>query len=318
MKKSMLCAGLMTVLCTTIYAENSAQPANSNAGDTLQTKPAPTTLGASASPAVVQPAPSQTAPTQTPQGTPAPTPQGTPAPTPQGTPTPTPQGTPTPTPQGTPTPTPQGTPTPALQGTPAPVSQGTVIPAGTSTTTPAKTPMQVTPITPPQPIDCNYRIPAETTHIEQALVLKWAEKAAAQSFDFDYSTLDKQLLTLKSCYTDQGWQGFNDALQKSGNLNAIKSQQLMVSSMVNGTPTITELKENQWKVVLPLQVVYQNDKEKLTQPLTINLVVGRKISGDLGIMQMIATPRQSSGQGSAQTTPTTNTTTSPASTTKSN
>ena len=318
MKKSMLCAGLMTVLCTTIYAENSAQPANSNPGDTLQTKPAPTALEASASPAVVQPAPSQTAPTQTPQGTPAPTPQGTPAPTPQGTPTPTPQGTPTPTPQGTPAPTPQGTPTPALQGTPAPVSQGTVIPAGTSATTPAKTPMQVTPITPPQPIDCNYRIPAETTHIEQALVLKWAEKAAAQSFDFDYSTLDKQLLTLKSCYTDQGWQGFNDALQKSGNLNAIKSQQLMVSSMVNGTPTITELKENQWKVVLPLQVVYQNDKEKLTQPLTINLVVGRKISGDLGIMQMIATPRQSSGQGSAQTTPTTNTTTSPTSTTKSN
>ncbi|MFW2570827.1 DotI/IcmL family type IV secretion protein [Legionella sp. 29fVS95] len=326
MKKSMLCAGLMTVLCTTIYAENSAQPANSNPGDTLQTKPAPTALEASASPAVVQPAPSQTAPTQTsqgtpaltPQGTPTPTPQGTPAPTPQGTPTPTPQGTPAPTPQGTPTPTPQGTPTPALQGTPAPASQGTVIPAGTSATTPAKTPMQVTPITPPQPIDCNYRIPAETTHIEQALVLKWAEKAAAQSFDFDYSTLDKQLLTLKSCYTDQGWQGFNDALQKSGNLNAIKSQQLMVSSMVNGTPTITELKENQWKVVLPLQVVYQNDKEKLTQPLTINLVVGRKISGDLGIMQMIATPRQSSGQGSAQTTPTTNTTTSPASTTKSN
>ncbi len=41
----------------------------------------------------------------------------------------------------------------------------------------------------------------------------------------------------------------------------------------------------------PLQVVYQNDKEKLTQLLTVDVLIGRKISGDLGIMQMIAAPR---------------------------
>ena len=96
---------------------------------------------------------------------------------------------------------------------------------------------------------------------------------------------------LKTCFTDQGWTGFSSALEKSGNLEAIKTQKLTVSSQLDGQPQVTEAKENQWKITLPLQVVYQNDKEKVTQLLNVNLTVGRKVSGDLGIAQMIATPR---------------------------
>lgn len=185
--------------------------------------------------------------------------------------------------------------TPTAPATQAPVPTPAVNPA-----TPAAPAAPATPATPAipktsqvnKPLDCNYRIPAETTNIEPAIVQKWAEKAAVQSFDLDHNTLDKQLSDLKACYTDLGWQGFNDALQKSGNLNAIKTQQLTVSSMLNGEAKVIEAKDNQWKLTIPLQVVYQNDKEKLSQPLTVNLVVGRKISGDLGIMQMIAIPQQ--------------------------
>ncbi|MFA5959668.1 MAG: DotI/IcmL family type IV secretion protein [Tatlockia sp.] len=179
--------------------------------------------------------------------------------------------------------------------TPAPADSNAATPPAAATPT-AATPATATPAaataTAAKPLDCNYHIPAETTHIDQTVVLKWAQKAAVQSFDFDHTQMDKQLTDLKACYTDLGWQGFNDALQKSGNLNAIKSQQLTVSSMMNGEAKITEVKDNQWKLTLPLQVVYQNAKEKLTQPLTVNLVVGRKTSGDLGIMQMIAIPQQ--------------------------
>ena len=154
----------------------------------------------------------------------------------------------------------------------------------------------------PQVIDCKYRLPAETSNIEETLVSTWAQKAASQSFDFNPATIDEELTTLKTCYTDQGWQGFNDALQKSGNISAIKSQHLTVSSQVDGEITINTVKDNQWKVTVPLQVVYQNDKEKLTQLLAVDLVIGRKISGDLGIMQMIATPRKDTGSQQAPTT----------------
>ncbi|RAP36914.1 hypothetical protein B1207_05640 [Legionella quinlivanii] len=178
----------------------------------------------------------------------------------------------------------------------------TVVPAGQTTQT-----TTIPATAQPQVIDCNYRIPAETTQIEQSLVIKWAAKALQQSFDLDFNTVDQQLASLKNCYTDQGWQSFNDALTKSGNLEAIKAQKLMVSSMIDGQEQVVESKDNQWKITFPLQVVYQNDKEKLTQPLSVYLVIGRKITGDLGIMQMIASPRQiGSGQ---QSVPSTNQTT---------
>lgn len=146
----------------------------------------------------------------------------------------------------------------------------------------------------PQPapiINCNYKIPAQTKTIEQSLVLTWSEKAATQAFDFDPASLDGQIQKLKNCFTDQGWSGFSSALEKSGNLEAIKAQKLTVSSLIDGEAQVTEAKDNQWKITLPLQVVYQNDKEKVTQLLSLNLTVGRKITGDLGIIQMIATPR---------------------------
>jgi hypothetical protein len=43
---------------------------------------------------------------------------------------------------------------------------------------------------------------------------------------------------------------------------------------------------------LPLQVVYQNSKEKVTQLLQVNLSVGRKMTGDLGVDKLVATSRK--------------------------
>ncbi|HAZ7573520.1 DotI/IcmL family type IV secretion protein [Legionella sp. PATHC032] len=164
-------------------------------------------------------------------------------------------------------------------------------------------------------VNCDYKIPAETKAIDQSLVLTWAEKAIIQSFDFDPATVDAQLQKLQACFTDQGWLSFNSALQKSGNLDAIKSQKLHVSSQIDGQPQVTEAIENQWKITIPLQVVYQNDKEKVTQLLNVNVTVGRKITGDLGINQMIAMPRTATSMpqtnSPSNATPSTTNTTTP-------
>ena len=188
--------------------------------------------------------------------------------------------------------------------TPAPATTTTV-------TTPTITSPLVTTSTPkttPE-INCQYRIPATTTKVEDPLITTWSEKATVQAFEFSPQNIDQQLESLKTCFTDQGWQGFNDALQKSGNINAIKTQNLTVSSQVDGNIQINPIKDNQWKVTVPMQVVYQNDKEKLTQLLSVDLLVGRKVSGDLGIMQMIATPRVQDAATAPAPAPTTTTTT---------
>lgn len=140
-------------------------------------------------------------------------------------------------------------------------------------------------------LDCNFHIPASQTAIDSAMITAWGEKAAIQSFTFTPANIQTQLETLNACFTEQGWKSFNDALQKSGNVESIKNQQLNVSAQSDGAPNISTVKEGQWKVTLPLQVVYQNDKEKVTQHLYVALLIGRKPSGDLGIMQLVATAK---------------------------
>ncbi|MFZ4077169.1 MAG: DotI/IcmL family type IV secretion protein [Legionellaceae bacterium] len=155
------------------------------------------------------------------------------------------------------------------------------------TTTPAPQPAPAVPAV----IDCQYKLPADLIEPTQAMLSTWAKQAAIQSFQFNPDTLDAQLTALKACYTELGFKGFNEALEKSGNLNAIKSKKLTVKSTVKGEIVIQTKKDNQWKIKLPLEVTYENKDQKLTQNLTIDLLITRQSSGALGIMQVIAIPQ---------------------------
>ena len=140
-------------------------------------------------------------------------------------------------------------------------------------------------------INCEYAIPATTTAIDQTILSTWVESAAMQAFDFNPEFMSIQLRRLKSCFTDQGWQGYYEALVKSGNLEAIKSNALTVSSKIEGEVKIISVSDNQWKASLAMKVVYQNDKENFKQDLSVDLLIGRQVSGNLGIMQVIASQR---------------------------
>lgn len=176
------------------------------------------------------------------------------------------------------------------QEAPLSATPATATSAAPAVTTPAVTAPPTA--TPPVPtVNCDYKIPADTKKIDKFLVSTWSERAVVQSFDMVHSSVDMQLDKLQSCFTKQGWEGYNSALQKSGNIQAIKEQHLTVSSQVDGQVDVVEGKDDQWTVAMPLHVVYQNDKEKVTQLLDVKLTVGRKTNGDLGIMQIIASPR---------------------------
>lgn len=176
-----------------------------------------------------------------------------------------------------------------------------VSPAPQATSSPAEAAQpQANTQTANQVINCSYHIPPEQADIAEHIIIAWSKNAATESFELDHTKLDETLTSLESCYTKAGWKSFHDALEKSGNLQAIKKQNLTVKSNVDGDVTLKQEKENQWKATIPMEVVYQNDKEKLTQQLSVDLLIGRKISGDLGVMQLIATPRLAKGSGEAQ------------------
>lgn len=143
------------------------------------------------------------------------------------------------------------------------------------------------------PVDCLYQL-SSTAPISEKELAAWAQLAVVKSFNYSFDTLESQLQKLKACYTEQGWLGFNDALKQSGNLAAIKTQQLTVSCEIEGKLKVNPFKNNQWKITVPLKVVYQNTQEKLTQRLFVEMIVAKKSATQLGIVQIIAEPKSQS------------------------
>ena len=154
----------------------------------------------------------------------------------------------------------------------------------TDTAAPSVAPAAITTLS---PIDCIH--PWAHHFISDSELSMWAQQATLKAFEFRYNEVDEQLQLLKHCFTEQGWVGFYEALQQSGNLQTIKTQQLTVSSQVSGDTTISKIKADHWHVRIPISVVYQNTQEKFTQALSVTMVVTKKSSEDLGIVQFIAT-----------------------------
>ncbi len=163
----------------------------------------------------------------------------------------------------------------------ASATAATAAPA-TSTTT-----STVTNIATVRSIDCLYQI--SNNPVSEKELSLWAQYAAVKAFDYRFDQLDTQLQKLKSCFTEQGWAGFTKALVQSGNLSIIKDQKLTVSSQISGQSVISSTKDGQWQIIVPIDVVYQNNLEKFTQSLAVMMIVTKKSSSELGIVQLIAT-----------------------------
>ncbi|AMP89242.1 DotI/IcmL family type IV secretion protein [Legionella pneumophila] len=140
-------------------------------------------------------------------------------------------------------------------------------------------------------IDCDYKISPEISHIDSDIILNWAEHAAILSFNLNFASIESQLNQLHSCYTEKGWGQLQNALRKSNNIETIKTEKLAVKGYRDGEAQIIEALDNRWKIILPLKVVYENDKKRVTHFLNIYLTIGWKNKDSLGIMQMIAIPR---------------------------
>lgn len=145
----------------------------------------------------------------------------------------------------------------------------------------------------PVPINCDYRISAETK-IDKALIVSWAEYAVLHSFNFESSSFENQLKNLRTCFTANGWMGFTNALKESGNMNFIKNQNLQVSSILDGEVQLIETQKNQWKITVPIKVFYKNDKEVITHFLNVYTMISWRNAFKLGIVQMVTTPRAAS------------------------
>ncbi len=169
----------------------------------------------------------------------------------------------------------------------------------TTTSPPTPTPMESpTLISPPASPSSDQTQPAVKPicsvpqTIDVSTIQAWAQEAAIQLFSVEKGKLDDHLKNLEDhCFTSTGYASFIEALKVSKNLDAINSLQLAVSSSVDKTDVkdnkMKIVSKNMWRVTVPLTVVYQNDKNKLTQSMSVDITV-TKTNDKLGIEQVIA------------------------------
>lgn len=121
------------------------------------------------------------------------------------------------------------------------------------------------------------------------LITDFAEKTAIQSFTFDYKGVSKQFSELEKCFTASGWKSFTNAIAQSGNLRSTVDEKLFVSAKIDGDIEIIDHNEYapSWKVLVPLNVRYENETHYLTQSLNVKLVVTIE-DKVLGVEQIIA------------------------------
>lgn len=107
-------------------------------------------------------------------------------------------------------------------------------------------------------------------------IIKWASKAAVTAYTFDFVNYNKQIRSARPFFTVNGWNDYQVSVYRL--LQDIAQKQLFVSSVVSGTPVIS----NQgilpglgfvWRVQLPFQVTYQSSDRVSRQRFYVMMTV---------------------------------------------
>ena len=122
-------------------------------------------------------------------------------------------------------------------------------------------------------------VQSEQPNLLPVAILKWATKAATTAYTFDFNQTDGQLRdNISPYFTDLGWQSYWSAVQ--GTLKTIRQNKLYVSSVVSGTPVISNQGELPGKgivkrVQLPFLITFESSESKSTKRTLVTLTLVR-------------------------------------------
>lgn len=106
---------------------------------------------------------------------------------------------------------------------------------------------------------------------DDTLVTNFAIQSVLSTFSYDSQSYKKQIANLKNKFTQQGWRNFSSALSKSGNVDAVIKNSMVVSAYKNGDVSIESYAQNEefenWVVKVPTMVTYSNEYVAIDQPL---------------------------------------------------
>jgi len=111
-------------------------------------------------------------------------------------------------------------------------------------------------------------------------VINWATNSVISTYSYNALSYEKQMTDLSSLFTTKGWENFEDALKKSGNLESVKKNQLVVTAYKKGQAKIISFskdkKNDTWVVKVPLSVTYINEYIKVDQQVESYVTITSK------------------------------------------
>lgn len=127
-------------------------------------------------------------------------------------------------------------------------------------------------------------------------VLSWSTKAITDAYTFDFVNYRAQLQESRDLFTAEGWKGFQNALNDSGNLRSVVENKFVTTVVPRGAPVVVaEGYRNgsyAWKIEVPIMVTYQSSERRTNQSLLVEAVIVRRSELEhprgIGIAQIIA------------------------------
>lgn len=128
-------------------------------------------------------------------------------------------------------------------------------------------------------------------------VINWAQIAVVRAFTLSFGSYQQQLEDSRNLFTESGWAGFREALQRNGVLDTLISQQMVTSVVPSGAPVILDqgVVDNgryAWRLQMPLLISYESASRVSPQTMTVEALIVRRPETEnpqgLGIGQIIA------------------------------
>jgi len=121
--------------------------------------------------------------------------------------------------------------------------------------------------------------PLTEASLSPEAVRQWATRLVGQAYGLNYQDYRQQLANLKQEFTESGYEGFMQSLERSKLIELIVSENYVVSAVVKETPTIVKsgkLKGGYaWRISVPVVVTYRNGAGATTQDLVVTLLAVR-------------------------------------------
>ena len=141
-------------------------------------------------------------------------------------------------------------------------------------------------------IHCDSMMPNTSDQAKKDYISKWSAFISKQAFTIPSTNINQHLERIHSCFSNEGWTEYSNAMKRSGNINLIITKKYSGTSSIEGIITISHnIGSKLWETNTPLYIVYQNKESRVLQRVFVHLRINELNDGRLRIVQIVGIPR---------------------------